>query len=60
MMQIWQTQRQYKLGDTDMAFPEAIVRPNNRESIQAVYYKNSAVSSRILAFLDFIQPRLTL
>ena len=40
--------------------PEAIVRPNNREAIQAVYYKNSAVSSRILAFLDFIQPRLTL
>ena len=40
--------------------PEAIVRPNNRETIQAVYYKNSAVSSRILAFLNFIQPRLTL
>ena len=40
--------------------PEAIVRPNHRESIQAVYYKNSAISSRILAFLDFIQPRLTL
>jgi len=40
--------------------PEAIVRPNNREAIQAVYYKNSAVSSRILAFLNFIQPRLTL
>ncbi|MEL0619834.1 LysR substrate-binding domain-containing protein [Psychrobacter proteolyticus] len=40
--------------------PEAIVRPNNREAIQAVYYKNSAVSSRILAFLEFIQPRLTL
>ncbi|MBA6245568.1 MULTISPECIES: LysR family transcriptional regulator [unclassified Psychrobacter] len=40
--------------------PEAIVRPNNREAIQAVYYKNSAVSSRILAFLDFVQPRLTL
>lgn len=40
--------------------PEAIVTPNNREAIQAVYYKNSAVSSRILAFLDFIQPRLTL
>ncbi|MGO2279373.1 MULTISPECIES: LysR family transcriptional regulator [unclassified Psychrobacter] len=40
--------------------PKAIVRPNNREVIQAVYYKNSAVSSRILAFLDFIQPRLTL
>lgn len=40
--------------------PEAVDRPNNRESIQAVYYRNSAVSSRILAFLDFIQPRLTL
>jgi len=40
--------------------PDAIVRPNNRETIQAVYYKNSAVSSRILAFLNFIQPRLTL
>ena len=40
--------------------PEAIVRQNNREAIQAVYYKNSAVSSRILAFLDFVQPRLTL
>lgn len=40
--------------------PEAIVRPNNRETIQVVYYKNSAVSSRILAFLDFIKPRLTL
>lgn len=40
--------------------PEAIARPNNREAIQAVYYRNSAVSSRILAFLDFIKPRLTL
>lgn len=40
--------------------PQAIVRPNHRELVQAVYYKNSAVSSRIMAFLDFIQPRLTL
>ena len=49
-----------KSGRLVEVLPEAIVRPNNRESIQAVYYKNSAVSSRILAFLDFIQPRLTL
>ena len=60
MTQIWQTQRQYKLGDTDMTLPEIIVTPKNREAIQAVYYKNSAVSSRILAFLYFIQLRLTL
>ena len=41
-------------------FREDIMSPNRRESVQAVYYKNSAVSSRISAFLDFIQPRLTL
>ncbi|WP_199508509.1 MULTISPECIES: LysR substrate-binding domain-containing protein [unclassified Psychrobacter] len=40
--------------------PEAVVRPNDSEAIQAVYYKNSAISSRISAFLDFIQPRLRL
>lgn len=40
--------------------PQAIVRPNHRKSVQAVYYINRAVSSRIMAFLDFIQPRLTL
>ncbi|MEZ7502529.1 LysR family transcriptional regulator [Psychrobacter sp. Arc29] len=49
-----------KSGRLVEVLPEAIVRPNNRETIQAVYYKNSAVSSRILAFLDFIQPRLKL
>ncbi|MGA4439381.1 LysR family transcriptional regulator [Psychrobacter pacificensis] len=49
-----------KSGRLVEVLPEAIVTPNNREAIQAVYYRNSAVSSRILAFLDFIQPRLTL
>ncbi|OLF36623.1 LysR family transcriptional regulator [Psychrobacter sp. C 20.9] len=49
-----------KSGRLVEVLPEAIVTPNNREAIQAVYYKNSALSSRILAFLDFIQPRLTL
>ncbi|MBU3023485.1 LysR family transcriptional regulator [Aestuariibacter sp. A3R04] len=37
-----------------------ILSPNRRESVQAVYYRNSAVSSRILAFLDYIEPRLVL
>ena len=40
--------------------PKSIKTPNNRESIYGVYYKNGAVSSRIVAFLDFIQPRLSL
>lgn len=40
--------------------PESISTPNNREIVQAVYYKNSAVSSRIMAFLDFIKPLLKL
>ncbi len=39
---------------------EYLLTPNNREPVQAVYYRNSAVSSRISAFLDFIQPRLKL
>ncbi|MCQ8820549.1 LysR family transcriptional regulator [Pseudoalteromonas agarivorans] len=40
--------------------PGSISTPNNREIVQAVYYKNSAVSSRIMAFLDFIKPLLKL
>ncbi|WP_028116847.1 LysR family transcriptional regulator [Ferrimonas senticii] len=32
----------------------------DREQVNAVYYKASAVSRRVHAFLDFIQPRLTL
>ena len=47
-------------GSLVALFRDDIVSPNRRESVQAVYYKNSAVSSRISAFLDFIQPRLTL
>lgn len=31
-----------------------------RETINAVYYKSSSVSKRISAFIDFIQPRLSL
>ncbi|MEG3768256.1 LysR substrate-binding domain-containing protein [Alteromonas sp. 14N.309.X.WAT.G.H12] len=47
-------------GSLVSVFEDEIISPNRRESVQAVYYKNSAVSSRISAFLDFIQPRLTL
>ncbi len=37
-----------------------VLSPNRREKVHAVYYQNSGVSSRVLAFLDFIAPRLTL
>ena len=36
------------------------VTNTGREQISAVYYRSSAVSKRISAFLDFIQPRLSL
>lgn len=39
---------------------DQVISPNPREQVQAVFYKNSAVSSRITAFLEFIQPRLIL
>ena len=32
----------------------------DRERVNAVYYKSSSVSKRISAFIDFIQPRLSL
>ncbi|MDI3323285.1 LysR family transcriptional regulator [Pontibacterium granulatum] len=34
--------------------------PNPREQVQAVYYRNTALSSRINAFIEFIRPRLHL
>ncbi len=34
--------------------------PTGREQVNAVYYKSSSVARRISAFIDFIQPRLTL
>ncbi|NAW66133.1 LysR family transcriptional regulator [Photobacterium halotolerans] len=39
---------------------DTIASPNNREPVQAVYYKNSALSPRIRAFLDFIAEKLCL
>ncbi|MFY0666553.1 MAG: LysR family transcriptional regulator [Alteromonas stellipolaris] len=49
-----------KNGKLVSVLGEHLLTPNNREPVQAVYYRNSAVSSRISAFLDFIQPRLKL
>jgi DNA-binding transcriptional LysR family regulator len=47
-------------GTLTSVFEDEIITPNRREAVQAVYYKNSTVSSRISAFLNFIQPRLRL
>ncbi|WP_417688542.1 LysR substrate-binding domain-containing protein [Pseudidiomarina sp.] len=33
---------------------------NPREQVNAVYYRNTALSSRISAFIDFFKPRFTL
>ena len=49
-----------KTGKLIEVLPNSIITPNNREVVQAVYYKNSAISSRIVAFLDFIKPKLSL
>lgn len=49
-----------KTGKLIEVLPNSVITPNNREVVQAVYYKNSAVSSRIVAFLDFIKPMLSL
>ncbi|MGM8225247.1 LysR family transcriptional regulator [Cellvibrio sp. ARAG 10.3] len=40
--------------------PGSLQSPHPREQVQAVYYRNTAVSSRISAFLDHIAPRLSL
>ncbi len=41
-------------------FDRAIISPNSREQVQAMYYRHTALSSRISAFLDYIQPHLSL
>ena len=40
--------------------PGSVLSPNARELVQAVYYRNTALSSRISAFLDFFSNRLSL
>lgn len=37
-----------------------MISPSDRELVHAVYYRNTTLSSRITAFLDYISPRLRL
>lgn len=39
---------------------DRMISPHPREMVQAVYYRNTALSGRIGAFLDFVAPRLRL
>jgi len=47
-------------GNLVSMFAQAQMLASERRKINALYYKSSAVSRRISAFLDFIAPRLTL
>ena len=40
--------------------PDSVMHPNPREDVHAVYYRNSAVSSRISAFINFFASRFSL
>lgn len=40
--------------------PNSVLSPNPREYVQAVYYRNTKLASRISAFIQFITPRLLL
>nr|WP_267135265.1 LysR family transcriptional regulator [Halomonas dongshanensis] len=47
-------------GDLHLVLPEAMRHGGPRELVQAVYYRNTAMSARIQAFLDVIAPMLKL
>lgn len=47
-------------GRLQTVLANQISTPNTREQVNAVYYRNTSLSRRISAFLDFIEPRLTL
>ena len=49
-----------KTGALVEVLPGQIQSPNPREQIQAVYYRNSTLSPRISAFVEFLATRLTL
>lgn len=40
--------------------PDFLIEQPEREQVHAVYYRSSALSKRVLAFIDFIEERLSL
>ncbi|WP_448248839.1 LysR family transcriptional regulator [Thalassotalea agariperforans] len=49
-----------KAGQLISLVPSYNIQGTDRELVNAVFYKSSAVSERVKAFIDFIKPRLTL
>jgi len=49
-----------KEGRLEAVLHHYAIEEHPRMAINAVYYKNTAVSSRIRAFLDFIKPKIAL
>lgn len=47
-------------GSLVEVLPGSVLSPNDRELVQAVYYRNTTLSNRISAFTGFLQHRLQL
>ncbi|WP_372741649.1 LysR family transcriptional regulator [Neptunomonas sp.] len=47
-------------GSLKVVLPDHVQSPHPREQVQAVYYRNSALSARIHAYVEFVRSRLTL
>ncbi|GAB3480607.1 LysR substrate-binding domain-containing protein [Marinomonas epiphytica] len=52
--------RDLKKGALVEVLTGQVKSPNVREPVNAVYYRHSAVSSRIAVFLDFFSPKFDL
>lgn len=53
-------QKDIEKGDLVTVMGEQMQSPHPRELVQAVYYRNTALSSRIKVFIDFIEQRIKL
>lgn len=53
-------QKDIENGDLVTVMQGQMQSPHPRELVQAVYYRNTALSSRIKVFIDFIEPRIKL
>lgn len=47
-------------GELEETLAGSVLHPNHRETVSAVYYRNTALSGRISAFIDFIADKLDL
>ncbi|WP_409523031.1 LysR family transcriptional regulator [Nitrincola sp. MINF-07-Sa-05] len=52
--------KEMQQGSLIEVLPGSVLSPNDRELVQAVYYRNTTLSNRISAFTDFLRDRLQL